>query len=215
MIGHQRSIMAAMGIDVWIPQAAPCQQFSSNIWRDQAAPEIVSEILLKNAPQPTPVSSQTELKNNVDVVVNQPVEAPKDEPKVVEPVEVRPIVQIPSFNLEAICLMHCVIVIDATELTAEQQVLWSNIQRAVSADFFALQWPFGWVNLQDGRGAASYVQGFIDAMSLDKNVICLGDIPYLEHAKVYPLASLQQMIEQPLLKKRLWQFMQNKAGQNT
>ncbi len=37
--------MAAMGIDVWIPQAAPCQQFSSNIWRDQAAPEIVSEIL--------------------------------------------------------------------------------------------------------------------------------------------------------------------------
>ncbi|WP_180134804.1 hypothetical protein [Acinetobacter sp. YH12070] len=215
MIGHQRSIMAAMGIDVWIPQAAPCQQFSSNIWRDQAAPEIVSEILLKNAPQPTPVPSQTELKKNVDVVINQPVEAPKDEPKGVEPVEVRPIVQIPSFNLEAICLMHCVIVINATELTAEQQVLWSNIQRAVSADFFALQWPFGWVNLQDGRGAASYVQGFIDAMSLDKNVICLGDIPHLEHAKVYLLASLQQMIEQPLLKKRLWQFMQNKAGQNT
>ncbi len=98
-----------------------------------------------------------------------------------------------------------------------QQVIVEQIFSAQSvADFFALQWPFGLVNLQDGRGAASYVQGFIDAISLDKNVICLGDIPHLEHAKVYPLASLQQMIEQPLLKKRLWQFMQNKRqGQNT
>lgn len=201
--------MAAMGIDLWVPQAAPCQQYSPSIWRDQVAPEIalqpVSEIILKNIPQIDSQSVQTKQVNEV------PVEPQHDVvPVTKQQEEQRPILQIAAFSLEAICLEHCVVVIDSTELTADQQLLWANIQRAVSSQFYTLQWPFAWVNLQDGRGAASYVQGFIDAISLDKNILCLGDIPHLAHSKIYPLASLQQMIDQPKLKKRLWQFMQNK-----
>ena len=86
-----------------------------------------------------------------------------------------------------------------------------NIQRAVQAEFHALQWPFAWTNMQDGRGAASYVQGFLDALSAEKNVLCLGGIPHLQSSKSIQLASLQDMLDQPLLKKRLWQFMQNKT----
>ena len=204
--------MAAMGIDLWVPKAAPCQQHSPAIWRDQSAPEVISEIILKNRPEQPVAVTPPQLKQSVDVPSSPVVEAKVEQVEpVVPPTEIRPALNILAFNLEAICLAHCVVLIDSTELTADQQLLWSNIQRAVRSDFFALQWPFGWINLQDGRGAESYVQGFLDAMSLDKNVICLGDIPHLNSAKVYPLASLQQMIEQPLLKKRLWQFMQNKA----
>ncbi len=203
--------MAAMGIDLWVPQAAPCQQYSPSIWRDQVAPEIalqpVSEIILKNIPQIDSQSVKTKQVNEV------PVEPQHDVvPVTKQQEEQRPILQIAAFSLEVICLEHCVVVIDSTELTADQQLLWANIQRAVSSQFYTLQWPFAWVNLQDGRGAASYVQGFIDAISLDKNILCLGDIPHLAHSKIYPLASLQQMIDQPKLKKRLWQFMQNKMS---
>ena len=105
---------------------------------------------------------------------------------------------------------HCVLLVDASYMSAEQQLLWKNIQRAVQAEFHALQWPFAWPNMQDGRGAASYVQGFLDAVSAEKNVLCLGEIPHLQSSEYIQLASLQDTLDQPLLKKRLWQFMQNK-----
>ena len=204
--------MAAMGIDLWVPQAAPCQQHSSTIWRDQSAPEVISEIILKNVPEQPIVQASTQLKQHAETPVTPVVEEKIETAEVVvSQVDIQPALQIAAFNLEAICLAHCVVIIDSTALSADQQVLWSNIQRAVSSDFFALQWPFAWINLQDGRGAGAYVQGFLDAISLDKNVICLGSIPHLNNTQVFPLASLQQMIEQPLLKKRLWQFMQKKA----
>jgi len=65
-------------------------------------------------------------------------------------------------------------------------------------------------NSSDGRGASSYVSGFLDAISTEKNILCLGQIPHLTSSAHIQLASLQEMVEQPLLKKRLWQFMQNK-----
>ena len=102
---------------------------------------------------------------------------------------------------------------DATELSAEQQQLWNNIQQALQAEYYELQWPFPLINFQDGRSAESYVQGFIDAISADKNIILLGQFSYFNHSKIIHLAGLQEMLDQPLLKKRLWQFMQ-KTKQN-
>lgn len=85
--------------------------------------------------------------------------------------------------------------------------LWHNIQHAVSGEYNELQWPFPLMNFQDGHGAESYVQGFLDAISEDKNIIFLGQSAYLKHSKSINLAGLQEMLTQPLLKKRLWQFM--------
>ena len=50
MIGHQRDIMAALGIDVWIPKGAVCQPHRPSAWRDQAPQEALSEIILPKAP---------------------------------------------------------------------------------------------------------------------------------------------------------------------
>ncbi|MEZ2901671.1 hypothetical protein ACBQ24_02760 [Acinetobacter terrestris] len=219
MIGHQRDILATLGIDIWVPKDAACQNMpSSSIWRDQAAPEYQTEIVVAKAQPlivPEPKAEPLKTLNQPD-----PLPTPKPADKEVQAeiapqvIEERLALHIAAFQLQAFGLPHCVIVTDATELSAEQQQLWNNIQQALQAEYYELQWPFPLINFQDGRGAESYVQGFIDAISADKNIIFLGQFAYFNHSKSIHLAGLQEMLDQPLLKKRLWQFMQ-KTNQNT
>ena len=218
MIGHQRDILATLGIDIWVPKGAACQKMpSSSIWRDQAAPEYLSEIVVAKAQSLIPPQPKTEQLKTLDRPERLPTPtlAVKEVQVEVVPqvIEEQPTLHITAFQLQAFGLPHCVIVIDATELSTEQQQLWNNIQQALHAEYYELQWPFPLVNFQDGRGAGSYVQGFIDAISADKNIIFLGQCPYFYHSKSMHLAGLQEMLDQPLLKKRLWQFMQ-KTNQN-
>lgn len=214
MMGHQRDIMAALGIDIWIPKDALCQQHQPAIWRDQAPEEAISEIILPHMPA---VAEQPERPQ--PPVHQEPVlSAPEAEQQQTAPAAVQEALvsamHIPAFSIEAMVLPQCVLLVDATAITADQQQLWRNIQRAVSAEFHHLQWPFAWQNMQDGRGASSYIQGFLDVFSTEKNVLCLGEIPHLQASHSIQLASLQEMMSQPLLKKRLWQFMQNKMKES-
>lgn len=211
MIGHQRDILATLGIDIWIPKGDVCQQHQVSIWRDQAPAELHSEIIL---PQPTQIApvEKAPLVAPEPVIVETKAEVKSEAPAVVESQEQREILYIPPFNLQALSLEHCTIVIDATQMTEQTQLLWSNIQRALQSEFYELNWPFPWMNLQDGRGVESYIQGFLDMMSLEKNIISLGSIPHVTLNKMIQLASLQEMLDQPILKKRLWQFMQNRPA---
>lgn len=209
MIGHQRDVLNALGIDLWIPKAEVCRPYQSSIWRDQAPPEHISEIILPNLQnlvvEPAPV-----LKAEVVLPTTLPVQNTVVEP-IVE-VELRPFLQIDPFVLEVVSTEHCVLLIDAANMNEDEQLLWSNIQRAVRSEFSILQWPFAWLKFQDGRGASSYVNGFIEGMrESTKNVLCLGEIPHLESSDYIQLASLRDMLQEPKLKKRLWQFMQNKS----
>jgi hypothetical protein len=216
MIGHQRDILATLGIDIWVPKDAACQNMpSSSIWRDQAAPEYLSEIVVAKAQPLIVPEPKAEPLKTLDQAEPLPTPAVKEVQAEIVPqvVEERPALHIAAFQLQAFGLPHCVIVTDATELSAEQQQLWNNIQQALQAEYYELQWPFPLINFQDGRGAESYVQGFIDAISADKNIILLGQFSYFNHSKIIHLAGLQEMLDQPLLKKRLWQFMQ-KTKQN-
>jgi hypothetical protein len=209
MIGHQRDVLNALGIDLWIPKAEACQPHQPVIWRDQAPVEHISEIILPSLQKAVEIQPETELKADVyaaDVQIKKAAE----QVSAVE-ADVRPVLQIEPFVLESVSMEHCVLLIDAANLGAEEQLLWSNIQRAVKSEFFMLQWPFAWLKFQDGRGASSYVNGFLDAMCEgSKNVLCLGKVPHLESSDCIQLASLKEMLQEPRLKKRLWQFMQNK-----
>lgn len=211
MIGHQRDILATLGIDIWIPKGDVRQQHQVSIWRDQAPAELYSEIIL---PQPTQIApvAKAPLIAPEPVIVETKAEVKSEAPAVVASQEQREILYIPPFNLQALSLEHCTIVIDATQMTEQTQHLWANIQRALQSEFYELNWPFPWVNLQDGRGVEAYIQGFLDMMSLEKNIISLGSIPHVTHSKMIQLASLQEMLDQPILKKRLWQFMQNRPA---
>jgi len=219
MIGHQRDILATLGIDVWIPKEAACQNMpSSSIWRDQAAPEYLTEIVVtrvQSSIAPAPKTEQLKTLDRTEQLPTPPIAVKEVQAEVVtQVVEERAALQIEAFQLQAFSLPHCIIVINATELSAEQQQLWNNIQQALQAEYYELQWPFPLINFQDGRGAESYVQGFIDAISADKNIIFLGQLPYFNYSKSIHLAGLQEMLDQPVLKKRLWQFMQ-KSNQKT
>ena len=214
MIGHQRDILATLGIDIWIPKDVACQNMpSSSIWRDQAAPEYLTEIVIAKSQPEIPIVPQIEqpkVLERIEALITPSVI--QEVPTEVAPlaIEERPALQITPFQLQAFGLPDCVIVVDATEMTAEQQQLWNNIQQALQAEYYELQWPFPLLNFQDSRGVGSYVHGFLDAISADKNIILIGQLPYLADPKSINLASLQEMLDQPLLKKRLWQFMQKK-----
>lgn len=215
MIGHQRDILATLGIDIWIPKDVACQNMpSSSIWRDQAAPEYLTEIVIAKSQPEIPIAPQIEQPKVLERTepLTRPTLLSKEVPTEVAPlaIEERTALQIAPFQLQAFGLPDCVIVVDATEMTAEQQQLWNNIQQAVQAEYYELQWPFPLLNFQDSRGVDSYVHGFLDAISADKNIILIGQLPYLADPKSINLASLQEMLDQPLLKKRLWQFMQKK-----
>ena len=211
MIGHQRDILATLGIDLWIPRGEVCQPHQNQLWRDQAAPELATDILRPTRPlqgvAPVIAPIEPPVQQSTDSIVeNKPVEAVERATPM--PEQAREHVQVEAFSLQMLSLNHCNILIDATQLNEAEQQLWMNIQRAVLCEFSELNWPFPWVNAQDGRGVGAYIQGFIDGQGADKNILTLGHVAHLTHPKIIQLASLQEMLDQPILKKRLWQFMQ-------
>lgn len=98
--------------------------------------------------------------------------------------------------------------VESTVLSQKQQQLWRNIQHALQAEYHVLQWPFALEVLQDGIGVENYVQGFVDVLSADKNMLILGQLPHFRSEQCLHLASLQEMLDQPLLKKSLWDAIQ-------
>ena len=206
MIGHQREVLASLGIDLWVPDFLPSQQnVATSIWRDQSTTEIISEIV---RPQSQPEAKS--IPEHPPAQHKLPHPAPLAEITALKEEIVREAIYVEAFQLQAIALEYCALVIEATQLSLEQQQLWQNIVQALPAQKYALNWPFPLLNFQDGRGVQSYIQGFIDGLSQGKTVIALGSIPNANGIKVTQAASLQEMLDQPLLKKALWHMMRAK-----
>ncbi|WOE31719.1 MULTISPECIES: hypothetical protein [unclassified Acinetobacter] len=220
MIGHQRAVLAQLGIDIWISRDSVCQKVASSpLWRDQVRSEIVTHLA-------APSDIKAPITVDVDVVASS-IASPKSSIdmeafKVVDAAQIQQteaIVReqsaqdkIAAFSLQAIQLVHMVIVVNSTHLTAQQQQLWANIQRAANATFFELNWPFAAAEMNDADGVENYIQGFMDMISHDKQMISLGPLPYWNNRELMPLASLQDMLDQPLLKRRLWNFIQHQQN---
>ena len=215
MIGHQREVLASLGIDLWVPDFLPSQQnVATSIWRDQNATEIISEIVRPHQPEAKSIPEHPPVKNKLPhpaplaEIATQPIE--QETVTALKEEIVREAIHVEAFQLQAVALEHCALVIEATQLSLEQQQLWQNIVQALPAQKYALTWPFPLLNLQDGRGVQSYIQGFFDGLSQGKTVIALGSIPNANGIKVTQAASLQEMLDQPLLKKALWHMMRAK-----
>ncbi|MDC4450371.1 hypothetical protein R4611_02410 [Acinetobacter baumannii] len=213
MIGQQRNILATLGIDVWIPRTQVCQKNNAHtLWRDQVVephesitvPTIdVPAFEQKNTqPQVLEIPKVVEEPPIVVAEVLQP-EILVEKPKVIEQETITP------FELQAYCLEKCVIFVDVTALETEEKQLWANIQKAKVGQYSELRWPFPLAAYQDQRGVGSYILGFLDAVAAEKKILCLGKCAYIQHANIIHLASLKEMLDKPLLKKRLWQLMQD------
>lgn len=207
MMGHQREILASLGIDIWVSRTAVSQTLPQpSVWRDQAAPEIYSDIIV-------PAAVNQQLKQQ-PIIQEEPKQEPSPQHTFVDVVvpddipEARVMLQVEAFSIEALQLPYCVILVESTVLSQKQQQLWRNIQHALQAEYDVLQWPFAIEVLQDGIGVENYVQGFVDVLSADKKMLILGQLPHFKSEQCLHLASLQEMLDQPLLKKSLWDAIQ-------
>lgn len=215
MIGQQRNILATLGIDVWIPREVVCQKNTApNLWRDQVVDEVSQSTVLAfdSAPivQETPVTpvhtppiTEIEIPQQTQVVVESVAKE-----AVVEKEQIVITAQIQALELQMYVLDNCAILLESSQLNDAQQQLWQNIQKARLGQYAELKWPFPLAAFQESRGLSSYIQGFIDATATNKKILCLGQLDFIQHSNILHLASLEEMIAQPLLKRRLWQLMQ-------
>ena len=215
MIGRQRNILATLGIDVWILREVVCEKnIAPSLWRDQEAEQIQSlpiqfETPVQNKPElqikPEPVQPITVVEplDSVEIIVApQAVELIRGKEQVVVTTQVQ------SFELQMYILESCAILVESSRFNETQQQLWHNIQKAKLGQYAELKWPFPLADFQESRGLPSYIQGFLDANAMNKKILCLGHLDFIQHSNILHLASLEEMIAQPLLKRRLWQLMQ-------
>ncbi|MBJ9956017.1 hypothetical protein [Acinetobacter courvalinii] len=215
MIGQQRNILASLGIDVWIPREVVCQKnTASSQWRDQ----VLEELQQVPAPvfEPAPVVQDVEVKAVQTALVTE-IERPQQVEVVAEPVVKEAVVekeqivvstQIQAFELQMYVLENCAILLESSQLNDAQRQLWQNTQKARLGQYAELKWPFPLAAFQESRGLSSYIQGFLDATATGKKILCLGQLDFIQHSNILHLASLEEMLAQPLLKRRLWQLMQ-------
>ncbi|OTG66009.1 hypothetical protein [Acinetobacter silvestris] len=226
-VEHQRSVLAALGIDIWMPKSGvQARSYQNTLYRDVVMPEALPVVVVPEinfqAAIPLATMPDQQVMRQADVTILRvdensqpsntirPLQNIKETAKELKnDIELSTLLKIDAFELQAYCLEHCVLVINATQLSAEQLQLWRNIRTAKIGTYAELKWPFPLLQFQDARGAYLYIQGFLDALTQDKQVLGLGEIPHWHNQKIIALASLQDMLDQPILKKRLWQFMQN------
>jgi len=214
MIGQQRNVLATLGIDVWIPREVVCQKnTAASLWRDQVVEEVQQAPVLTF--ETAPVAQEIQVTPQTLPVIE--IESPQQAKVVAEAVvkeavaEKEQIVitaQIPAFELQMYVLENCAILLESSQLNDAQRQLWQNIQKAKLGQYAELKWPFPLAAFQESRGLASYIQGFLDATATSKKILCLGQLDFIQHSNILHLASLEEMLAQPLLKRRLWQLMQ-------
>lgn len=219
MMARQREMLATLGIDVWIPRARITQKnTATNLWRDQLANDISSQpITFEEQPHEAEIQLASEQLHSIETKAPKvdfeiddhfPVVEKQLEKEHFEKEQLIVTATIQSFELQMYVMENCVILLESSQLDAAQQKLWRHIQLAKAGQFTELQWPFPLADFQENRGLASYIQGFLDAHAIQKKILCLGELNFIQHSNIINLASLEDMLAQPLLKKQLWQLMQ-------
>lgn len=204
MIGPQRDILAHLGIERWVPRHIHVQKAQpSNRWRDSSEFEHLQQLNVEPvlALEPTPQITVASAARTT------PQKMPSVKPDLAEQAVVMPNAEPIAFHLQALVSTHWVILIEASQLSVEQQQLWQNIQQALQADYHQLQWPFMGFAWQDPRGVPSYIQGFLNRFIDEHRILSLGVIQVLPQVQEQ-MPDLQAMLEQPLLKQKLWQKIQ-------
>lgn len=215
MVEHQRSILAVLGVDVWTPKVnTSVRNYSSALYRDQAAPDtdlqhspVEFETLeLTQVDHKVPIQSNTQTEVSVVRVSSPSIETTVDQ-QLESELSTRNPIHLEAFELQAWCTEHCVIVVNTTQLNTAEAKLWRNIQMAQTGQYFDLKWPFALAPLQDGRGVQAYIQGFLDAMRGEKMLLSLGQMKHCSVPDLLVMPTLSEMLEQPQLKRQLWQHM--------
>lgn len=219
LLEHQRSVINALGIDIWIPKnGIETYAYTPGLFRDQVEDEpkdLTQFQLTKNNEHSTtesrlqPVQILTK-KAEVEVVIQTEQQSRiqtdlstevQSKTEVDEPIVIAP------FTIQALFTEHSMILLETTELSNSELKLWQSIHQILNAELSELNWPFNFPQFQDGRGVEVYLNGFIDAFRCDRKVFILGEIAYLNLANITQLDPLKTLINQPLLKRNVWKLI--------
>jgi hypothetical protein len=224
MIEQQRQQLAMMGIDLWIPRHAAVRSISTatTLWRDadigQSAQlstvskraELESEIVLKQEIKQETVIKPDDQYVSLNVKTIEVPNLQETAHAAVTKIDVEPLeIEQQAFQLQVLFSEQFVLLVDQQQLTAQTLPLWRNIQHALHLQDASLQWPFPLVNLQEPSGLQDYLQGFFDVVAAEKSIFCLGELPVSFKLSCQTVVSLQDMLQQPLLKQQLWKLIQH------
>ncbi|ENU81320.1 hypothetical protein [Acinetobacter sp. ANC 3789] len=226
MIEQQRQQLAMMGIDLWIPRHAAVRSISTatTLWRDadigqsgqlstaSKRPELESAIVLKKEIKKEIVIKPNDQHVSLNVkAVETPLNLQETAPAAaVTKIDVESLeIEQQAFQLQVLFAEQFVLLVDQQQLTAQTLPLWRNIQQALHLQDASLQWPFPLVNLQEPSGLQDYLQGFFDVVAAEKSIFCLGELPVSFKLSCQTVPSLQDMLQQPLLKQQLWKLIQH------
>ncbi len=161
MTGQQRNILAAMGVDVWIPRAMLCQKSRLFVLgvikfpRRSCGVAVVNQQVIDASqakPELTHIESIAQLKDRQPPTVVVEIEqSTLAAPRSILPKDQTVVVMQQVFTLEAYCLDQVIIVVESSQLSKQQRQLWTNIQSSVSGYYHELKWPLPLENFRDGR----------------------------------------------------------------
>lgn len=230
---HQRQMMAMMGIDLWALRQQHVQSNTLSIFRDQFAMDAASFEVSSQAALPSSsnfIQSGTDHTANIGLAghhavpdenrnstagivltpLSQPIMMSTDTHAVAVPVDTQAqipevVAEVAAFELHACIFEHVVVLVNVQHLTADEAQLWVNIRASQTSQLRALNWPSPVQHFQDGYGVAAYIRGFLEALGSGLKIICLGACSHMDSSSMVQLASLTEMINQPQLKRDLWQ----------
>lgn len=230
---RQRAILAGLGIPLWIPRLLGTrkQPISPAIWRDQITPDqpLISphqpEALLSPQQEPPVAALEVQLSevqqaepeqpaSALNITVNKPVLATGLLPAVSDALHSADIVSnqaLLRFSVQAVEVNHWVLLVDEQTLqNAAAKQLWGNICAAFgNPEQLRFNWPLAdGLRWQHPQGAKAALNGFLFRLGMDKRVGLMGELQdNVMPDRIERLPTLQELIEQPLKKRSLWQLL--------
>lgn len=215
---HQRHLLHYLGVIQWIERTTQTQQITSSIWRENQIDPFVS---LSDKPAKIDaedssldialITSQEQSTPVLDLNTSLNIESKNT------PVEYQNLAD--TFHLYTWIGQYYVIVVNLMHTDTPEHDLWKNLIQAVNhleqthcqiiPQYEELLWQSTVFTLSTVECAEMYIRGFIDRLSLQKHLLVLGDIPYVQVEQATILPSLTKMIQQPESKRTVWQTVQS------
>ena len=214
-----RAVLAVLGVPVWAARQHAVRQVTPTpIWRDvteEVVPRSEALVRLGTHEKVVQVSVPNRHAPPPSVVQARPIpitpqhraveaKAPIVQPVAVEATAVR-------FAVEVLVLQSWLLVVPSQQLADNAcRQLWEQIQLVFAKQPVEWFWPLAeGARWQTAPYAAVALQGFFARLAPQARVGLMGELPdQALPERVERLPSLQQLIEQPLQKRTLWQLLQ-------
>lgn len=222
MSQQKRHLLHSMGIDVWILKDTQSKNFvAMQFWRDQPCEDMdINEPIIQQPPPiqiVTALDRRTQSKQGINKTFSENKVRSDQEKTVVESVladdytlGVVPQVKVLPFTLALLTTNKCSILLNYTNLAAEEKVFVDSLAHALNAKMLQLHWPINFFDFQHNDHVSSYVKGFIESRTSLQQIILLGRLPEVVQLDLKKnIIYINDLIKNPMQKKLLWEMIKS------